>query len=113
MIRRAFWLGAGAAAGILGYRRVAAFGRRLSPGARAGGARLGGASASGAGVAARQRHAVRDTIRFARDVRAGMDIYASRHALPSGIGSASGRSTTSGRSIASGIGSNLDRKDGR
>jgi hypothetical protein len=55
MIRRAFWLGAGAAAGIMGYRRVSALGRRLDP--------------------RKQRHAVRDTIRFARDVREGMDIY--------------------------------------
>jgi hypothetical protein len=82
MIRRAFWLGAGAAAGILGYRRVAALGRRLSP---APGVRPG--------------HPVRGAISFARDVREGMDIYASRHALPS-LGKPSSENTH-------------DRKDGR
>ena len=30
MIRRGFWLTAGAVAGIMGYRRVSAVGRRLS-----------------------------------------------------------------------------------
>jgi len=79
MIRRAFWLGAGAAAGIAGYRRVTAIGRRL--GLVTAGPR-------------KEPHAVRGAITFARDVREGMDIYASRHALPSGSNS-------------------LDRKDGR
>jgi hypothetical protein len=75
MIRRAFWLGAGATAGILGYRRVTALGQRLS-----------GATPGLAAIprARKRRHAVRGTIRFARDVREGMDIYTSRHALPSG-----------------------------
>ena len=79
MIRRAFWLGAGATAGILGYRRVTALGQRLS-----------GATPGLAAIprARKRRHAVRGTIRFARDVREGMDIYMSRHpgrdALPSG-----------------------------
>jgi hypothetical protein len=67
MIRRAFWLGAGAAAGILGYRRVNALGRRLS-GTLAGGA---------AGP--------RPALRFARDVREGMDLYISRHPVPDGL----------------------------
>jgi hypothetical protein len=78
MIRRAFWLGAGAAAGIMGYRRVSALGQRFS---------LSGARKPGSDLRKpdlrKQRHAVRDTIRFARDVREGMDIYQSRHALPS------------------------------
>jgi hypothetical protein len=74
MIRRTFWLGAGAAAGILGYRRVSALGRRLS-----------GTLAGTGGVAGSP---TRGTLRFARDVREGMDLYISRHpapdALPSG-----------------------------
>jgi hypothetical protein len=63
VIRRAFWLGIGAAAGILGYRRVAALGRRVS-------GNVTGRSAL---------HAVRETARFSRDVRDGMDIYMARH----------------------------------
>ena len=91
MIRRMFWLGAGAIAGILGYRRAAALGRRITgvaPGLVDAGPR-------------KRRHAVRGTIRFARDVREGMDIYTSRHALPSAHDSTSDISATH------------DRKDGR
>lgn len=66
MIRRAFWLGAGAAAGILGYRRVSAVGRKVS----------GKVNHRGAvGMA-------RETIRFTRDVREGMDLYMTRHSEP-------------------------------
>jgi len=67
MIRRGFWLAVGAAGGIMGYRRVVSFGRRLSgtPGAdRARVTTLG---------------AARETIRFTRDVREGMDLYMARH----------------------------------
>lgn len=63
MIRRAFWLGAGAAAGIMGYRRVSAMGRKVS-------GRLTGRRAISA---------TRETIRFTRDVREGMDLYIARH----------------------------------
>ena len=102
MIRRAFWLGAGAAAGIMGYRRVSALGRRLVP----------STVSTQSSPAIRQRHAIRGTIRFARDVRAGMDIYTSRHsvsdALPSGNDRSSG-STTSDSSASD----RHDRKDGR
>jgi hypothetical protein len=52
MIRRGLWLVVGAVAGIMGYRRLERFSRR--------------------GVA-------RETIRFARDVREGMDVYMARH----------------------------------
>jgi hypothetical protein len=105
MIRRAFWLGAGATAGILGYRRVTALGRRLSglaPGLTPG-------LADPTRVLRKRRHAGRSTIRFARDVREGMDIYTSRHpgrdALPSGheISITSDRITSDRH----------DRKDGR
>jgi hypothetical protein len=90
MIRRAFWLGAGATAGILGYRRAAALGRRL----------FGPGSGTVPGPR-KDPHAVRDMITFARDVREGMDIYTSRHALPSG--------SSSSRSLHK----IHDRKDGR
>jgi hypothetical protein len=52
MIRRGFWLLVGASAGIMGYRRLERLSRR--------------------GVA-------RETIRFTRDVREGMDLYMARH----------------------------------
>jgi hypothetical protein len=52
MIRRGFWLVLGATGGIMGYRRVA----RIT----------------------RQGWA-RETIRFSRDVREGMDLYMARH----------------------------------
>lgn len=52
MIRRGFWLTVGAASGIMAYRRLARTANR--PWAR-------------------------ETIRFTRDVRAGMDTYMSRH----------------------------------
>lgn len=60
MIRRAFWLGAGATLGIMTYRRVSAIGRKVS-------GRVTGAPGA--------RATVRETIRFARDVREGMDLY--------------------------------------
>jgi hypothetical protein len=52
MIRRGFWLVLGATGGIMGYRRVARITRR--------------------GWA-------RETLRFGRDVREGMDLYMARH----------------------------------
>jgi hypothetical protein len=102
MIRRGFWLTAGAVTGIYGYRRVAAAGRRLSatltPGrlapertlestlegtlelARAGArARIAGRRARRGAIAA-----ARETYRFTRDVREGMDLYTARHSAPSG-----------------------------
>lgn len=69
MIRRGFWLLVGATSGIAGYRRVESLGRQVSqalgtrrdrPGKKAG------------------RHWARETIRFTRDVREGMDLYSSR-----------------------------------
>lgn len=49
MIRRGFWLTVGAVGGIVAYRRVA------------------------------NRPWARETVRFTRDVRAGMELYMSRH----------------------------------
>jgi len=67
MIRRGFWLAVGAAGGIMGYRRVASFGRRASGTLGAGRARVTTLGAA------------RETIRFTRDVREGMDLYMARH----------------------------------
>jgi hypothetical protein len=83
MIRRGFWMAVGAAGGIMAYRRVASFGRRVS--GTPGSTRLRGddppstprrelsrARVTTLGVA-------RETIRFTRDVREGMDDYMARH----------------------------------
>lgn len=72
MIRRGFWLVVGATGGIMGYRRVASLGRQLSGTLGAGQARAGGPRAV-------KRHWARETIRFSRDVREGMDLYLARH----------------------------------
>jgi hypothetical protein len=63
MIRRAFWLGAGATMGIMTYRRVCAIGHKVS-------GRVTGAPSA--------RATLRETFRFARDVREGMDLYYKR-----------------------------------
>ncbi|HWG01205.1 MAG TPA: hypothetical protein VG164_05080 [Trebonia sp.] len=68
MIRRGFWLVVGAAGGIMGYRRVSSLGRQVSQ-------KLG---ARPEGRAAVKRHWARETIRFTRDVREGMDLYFDR-----------------------------------
>jgi hypothetical protein len=76
MIRRGFWLTVGAAGGIMGYRRVSALGRQVSEtlGARSGSQGRPGQQAS----PRRKRHWARETLRFTRDVRDGMDMYIAR-----------------------------------
>ena len=79
MIRRAFWLAAGAAGGIMGYRRAARLGRRVS-GAR-------DAAVKRQGWVLGTIRAAREARGFSRDVREGMDLYMTRrprqHPLPS------------------------------
>jgi hypothetical protein len=82
VIRRGFWLAAGAVTGIYGYRSVSAVGRRLS-------ASLNSAELTQGARLARQgrRTAVsvtRETFRFTRDVREGMELYMARHSVPAG-----------------------------
>ena len=89
MIRRGFWLTAGAITGIYGYRRVSAIGRRLSASLNPGGPGTGEASVTQAArLARRGRHgamnAARETYRFSRDVREGMELYTARHSAPAG-----------------------------
>jgi len=89
MIRRLFWLSAGAAIGITGYRRAEALGRAASarltvPASAPAGAAEGRMPAAGSGTYGRRprRSAVarvRGAVRFARDVRDGMDMYMDRH----------------------------------
>jgi hypothetical protein len=74
MIRRGFWLAVGAAGGIMGYRRVSALGRQVS---QTLGARPRRPGPVQPGTVRRQWG--RETIRFARDVRAGMELYSARH----------------------------------
>ncbi len=96
MIRRGFWLTAGAVTGIYGYRRVSAVGRRLSatltPGRLAPEGTLelvradAGARARVTGRRAR-RGAIalaRESYRFTRDVREGMELYRLAHPAPAG-----------------------------
>jgi hypothetical protein len=73
VIRRGFWLTAGAVAGIVGYRRVSAVGRRLS-----------GRLTGGGGSSLNKHSLARQSIRFARDVREGMELYMARHSPPEG-----------------------------
>jgi hypothetical protein len=93
VIRRGFWLTVGAVAGIAGYRRVSAVGRRVSGRLTGGGTpsldkhsldkpsldkpSLDKHSLDGPKLAAQ-------AIRFARDVREGMDLYMARHSPPEG-----------------------------
>lgn len=82
MIRRGFWLLVGAAGGIMGYRRASSLSRQVS---QAIGARPKKPGAV-------KRHWARETIRFTRDVREGMDLYFERqqarsaHTLGEGAG---------------------------
>jgi hypothetical protein len=102
VIRRGFWLAAGAATGIYGYRRVSAVGRRLSaslipaePAAALSQSARSVQSARSAQSAQSARSAqlarqgrrtairvARETYRFTRDVREGMDLYMARHSEP-------------------------------
>ena len=130
MIRRAFWLGAGAAAGIMGYRRVEAIGRQVS-GKVTGtvtGAGIGksGAGKSGVGKPVLKRSAggatrratrgalrlARESMRFTRDVREGMDLYMARHNSP-GASTLNTRELSTRELSARTRTVNTDDKDGR
>ena len=102
MIRRGFWLTAGAVSGIWGYRRVAAAGRRVSASLTPGGTlKLADTRAdtrAGTRMASRRarRGAVvlaRETYRFTRDVREGMELYMARHPAPAGSTLSTDRTT--------------------
>jgi len=68
MIRRVFWLTAGAVGGIMGYRRAVSLGRK----------------AKGRSVTRDAIRAAREARSFSRDVREGMELYSARR--PRGIG---------------------------
>jgi hypothetical protein len=69
MIRRLFWMIAGALLGVTGYRRVRRLARAITVGPRRGAAP---GRSRGAGWARRAAG-------FARDVRDGMELYTDRH----------------------------------
>ena len=98
MIRRGFWLTAGAVAGIWGYRRVAAVGQRVSASLTPGGTlKLADTRASARMTGRRARRGAvalaRETYRFTRDVHEGMELYSARHPAPAGSTLSTDRST--------------------
>ena len=83
MIRRGFWLMTGAVAGVYGYRRVSAVGRRVSATLRPGGNPGNPATPATSGARSARRLA-REAFRFTRDVREGMQLYRLEHGAPAG-----------------------------
>jgi hypothetical protein len=102
MIRRGFWLTAGAVTGIYGYRRVSALGRRLSASLNPAGSGPSRTPEAGVTQAARLAHrgqrgamnATREIVRFTRDVREGMELYTARHPAPAGSTLSTDRDST-------------------
>ena len=94
MIRRGFWLTAGAVAGIYGYRRVSAVGRRLSASLNPASPGTGKVSATRARPGAIA--VARETFRFTRDVREGMELYRARQSVPAGPTLSTDRGTDHG-----------------
>ncbi len=103
MIRRGFWLTAGAVTGIVAYRRASAVGRQiagrlnLGPSLDAASSRAvaaGRPAGTSAGppkplISVRRTpraaiRAAREAYRFTRDVREGMELYTARHSDPAG-----------------------------
>jgi hypothetical protein len=93
VIRRGFWLAVGAVGGIAGYRRVSAVGRRVSGrltrgeapspnGHSPNGHNPNGHNPNGPRQTRAMQNLAVQTIRFARDVREGMDLYMVRHSPP-------------------------------
>jgi hypothetical protein len=72
MIRRLFWLIAGVALGVTGYRRVTRLARAVIPGGPGG--RRAAVPAGPHG-----RELIRGAAAFAHDVREGMELYTDRH----------------------------------
>ena len=93
MIRRGFWLTAGAVTGIYGYRRVSAVGRRLSASLTPGASLTRAISVKPRVRSARTGafRLTRQTYRFTRDVRAGMELYRVAHSAPAGPTLSTGR----------------------
>jgi hypothetical protein len=116
MIRRGFWLLAGATGGIIGYRRVSSLGRQLSgtlsPAANAPNPNAPSPRARRGLVRGTIRF-TRDARRFGRDVREGMDLYMVRRTAQGSptldAGAESRRSPA--RPIARALGANTDNDE--
>ena len=110
MIRRGFWLTAGAVAGIYGYRRVSAVGRRLSASLNPASPGTGKVSATRARPGAIA--VARETFRFTRDVREGMELYRARHSVPAGPTLSTDRGTDHGPDRGTDHGTHRDTNHG-
>ena len=108
MIRRGFWLTAGAVAGIYGYRRVSAVGRRLSASLNPASPGTGKVSVARPGAIA----VARETFRFTRDVREGMELYRVRHSVPAGSTLSTDRETDRGTDRGTDHGTNRETDRG-
>jgi hypothetical protein len=94
VIRRGFWLTTGAVTGIVAYRRVSAVGRRVSASLNPGASPKAVGLTAGTSVRpawplfslrSTRRTAIRaarESYRFTRDVREGMELYMARHSAP-------------------------------
>lgn len=94
MIRRLFWLVAGAVLGVSGYRRASRLARAIRPVAGRGAGPAGRGPGPG-GASKRRRSWARGTARFAGDVREGMELYLDRH--PGSAGRSLGGQQAPGR----------------
>ena len=79
MIRRLFWMTAGALLGVTGYRRVSRLARAVTAGGRPSDRTYRRASAHPTPGAWARRGWTHGAALFARDVRDGMELYANRH----------------------------------
>ena len=84
MIRRLFWMTAGALLGVTGYRRVSRLARTVTAGARPGDRTHGRARGDLTCGGWAHRGWTHGAALFARDVRDGMELYADRHPLLAG-----------------------------
>jgi hypothetical protein len=110
MIRRGFWLVAGAAIGVAGYRKATRLARTLT--GQSSGPRLTqGAGASVAPWPVRLGVGARSAAAFARDVRDGMADYLAEHgnSEPAGYGAGRGGAGPADRGESRGA---LDPADG-
>jgi hypothetical protein len=85
MIRRGFWLVAGAAIGVAGYRKATRLARTLTGQPTVPRLTQGG-TAGGASRPVRLGSGGRSTAAFVRDVRAGMAEYRAEHGRPDPAG---------------------------
>jgi hypothetical protein len=107
MMRRGFWLAAGAVLGVAGYRKASRLarsvtgapvpGRMLGPGSRARGAGSGEAGAP-VPVTVPMGARIRSAASFARDVREGMAEYRELHGRQLGRSLGKQRGRAPGRS---------------